>query len=364
MIEQDMTLSTLLAVAGGLLQVLSVFIVAYPEHCQNESNKKIHPIIYKMILPLNIIAQALAGLCNTAAALFGPVSCVVPIAIASQLVWNIIVFDCLAKIENFDKSARVGAVIIALGAFMIPIVGPKPQNQNVLDLLEATSAVLWTFVLLAVMFISLYVNTYYVSTKKVGGNIAFVSLLAARVSSAVLCTSCSSSFASLTGFGLVMSFSLFVLFTYVMGHSTFFQAHVNQQAFVPAVACTTQIVNAMTGLIIWNDTLTIQSWSGYSAMMVQFLLGVYLTINIDVIQDASDPEYPFRPSICIRKVMNSLKKKKHVHFSDDFDPRHDAEATLDKHNPNNDSPPYNEEVSNLVPRDSQNVSYDSTLIEV
>lgn len=363
MIEQNMTFATLLAIAGGLMQVLSVFIVAYPKHCQNESNKKIHPIIYKLILPLNIMAQASAGLCNTAAALFGPVSCVVPIAIASQLVWNIIVFDCLTKIETFDKSARVGAVIIALGAFMIPIVGPKPQNQNVLELLEATSAILWTLFLIIVVFISLYINTYYVSTKEVGGNIAFISLLAARVASAVLCTSCSSSFASLRGFSLMISFLLFVLCTYVMGHSTFFQAHVNQKTFVPAVACMTQIVNAMTGLIVWRDNLTIQSWSGYSAMMVQFLLGVYLTINIDLIQDASDPEYPFRPSLWIRKAITSVKTK-HVHFSKEIKSYHEPEVATEKYNVIKDSSSSNEERSNLVSKDSQDTCYDSTLIEV
>lgn len=356
-----MTLSTTLATLAGLVQVLSVWVVSYPEHYKNTTKKDIHPLLHNLIVPLNIMAQAFAGLCNTASAFYGPVSCVVPIAIASQLVWNIIVFDCFTGMEKFDKPARVGAIIIAIGAFMIPIVGPKPQNQNVIELFESGSAILWSVFLLAVVLISLYINIFFVSAKKIDGYTAFTSLLAARVSSAVVCTSCSSSFASLVGFDLALPLFLFILCTFVMGHSTYLQAVVNQKTFVPAVACTTQIVNSLTGLIIWRDNLTIQSWSGYLAMMFQFLLGVYLTINIDIVQDASDPEYPFNPSMLIKKVFNIVQQKRNVRFSDVIEsygmnesPLH-SDASLTR---------ATEESSCLVEKSSKNESYESTLFEV
>eukprot|EP01083_Nonionella_stella_P230166 813937_1 len=74
-----------------------------------------------------------------------------------------------------------------------------------------------------------------------------------------------------------------ILFAFaVVVHSTILNpTRVDQKLFVPALTCGNQTLNAVTGLIIWQDWKVIQSWTGYLVVMMIILLGVYLTSTIN-----------------------------------------------------------------------------------
>jgi hypothetical protein len=45
-------------------------------------------------------------------------------------------------------------------------------------------------------------------------------------------------------------------------------------------------MNAATGIIIWEDWKVIGSWTGYSAIFVLLLLGVYLLSVVDIVGES------------------------------------------------------------------------------
>lgn len=62
---------------------------------------------------------------------------------------------------------------------------------------------------------------------------------------------------------------------------------VKQSVFVPLNTTTTQLLNAVIGIIIWEDYRAITSWGGYAVVTVQLTLGIYLVSSLDVMDKAT-----------------------------------------------------------------------------
>jgi hypothetical protein len=71
----------------------------------------------------------------------------------------------------------------------------------------------------------------------------------------------------------------------------------DQMMFVPASACDIQFMNAITGLVIWQDYLVLQSWAGYFTVMVQIVMGVYMISS----------EHPFSSAETNYALVQSVK---------------------------------------------------------
>lgn len=304
MVTQNLTFAIILALLGGLFQVISVLVLAYPEHLKQTKGRQFKKPMKRVLVPINIFVQLFNGAATTGAAIFGPVAIIMPVSVSSQLLFNILIFGYL-KMERFDKDVQVGTFIVVLGAITLPVVGPTvQQNQDIMELLSAPWSLLWTSFLFAGVVISGILCFACVNTKRfdVRSKAVYVTLAVARVFSAVLSASLSKALALVTGYRLAIVICGFLICGLVLGTSVVLQAtETEQKLFVPMISVLTQLVNATTGLILWEDWRVVQSWVGYAAIMVQIVVGVYLISSLDFFENTTDPNYGMAQYVMIRQ---------------------------------------------------------------
>jgi hypothetical protein len=306
MMEQNLTFAIGLALIGGVFQVISVLILAYPEHIQKTKDKQFP--CKTILLPLNILFQLINGVVNTGATIFGPVSIVMPIMVSSQLFFNMVIFGYL-QMEEFGKDVQVGTFIVVLGAVFLPIVGPTlQQDQEIMELLSAPWSLAWTSFLFAGVVLSGISCLTCVNTKKWEAESipVYVTLTVARVFSSVLSASLSKTFVLVSGFQLIAVIGGFLICSMILMLSIVLQAtKTEQKLFVPIISCGTQLVNAATGLVLWEDWKVVQSWVGYPAVMIQIVVGVYLISSLDFFENTADTNYSIRQSLMLSSINKS-----------------------------------------------------------
>ena len=282
--------------------MLSVLVLAYPEHLKQTQGRKFHKHFRKVLIPVNIFVQLFNGAATTGAAIFGPVAIIMPVTVSAQLLFNILIFGYL-QMEEFGKDVQVGTFIVVLGSVMLPVVGPTvQQNQDITELLMHPQSLVWTSFLFSGVLISGIACFGCVHTKRweAESRLVYVCLAVARVFSSVLSASLSKALALVTGLQLAVVICGFLICGFVLGTSVVLQAtKTEQRLFVPLISCLTQLVNAVTGLILWEDWRVVQSWAGYSAVTIQIIVGVYLISSLDFFQNTADPHYGFNQSFRI-----------------------------------------------------------------
>jgi len=316
MLHQNIFIASSLALLAGCCQVLAVLILAYPEFHKGKGNK-LNASLEKVLVPLNILFQFIVGALNTISTWFGPVSIVMPMRISSQLLFNMLFFESLG-IEEFTKDIRVGTFIVVTAAFNLPLVGPTvQQDQNVVKILEHWPSEVWALLLtvLAVMSGSYSIRFFFIKFRG-GGNITHryktSILLTAHVACTVLSTSISKFFVVTSGYALLSAVIGFLFCSVILLVVAILQAtEVEQNSFVPESACGIQFVNAITGLIIWQDWKVVQAWSGYALNMMQVLLGIYLIASTDEFSNSADFDFSLKQSLAIRtaKDMRNIQRK-------------------------------------------------------
>jgi len=206
--------------------------------------------------------------------------------------------------EHFGKDVQVGTFIVVLGAVVLPIVGPTvQQDQDILELLKAPLSLVWTSFLFIGVCLSGICCFGCVNTKQWGVKSlpVYITLVVARVFSSVLSTSLSKALALVSGLPLITVIAGFLICGFVLGTSVVLQAtKTEQKLFVPIISCATQMVNAVTGLILWEDWRVVQSWAGYAAMIVQIIVGVYLISSLDFFENTAEPNYGLRQTIALQ----------------------------------------------------------------
>jgi len=301
--HQNLFLACVLSAIGSCISVLAIVALAYPEFRKSKHNVKYQPTTEKMFFLLNIICQIVSGLTSTVASWFGPVSIVVPINVAAQLLSNMFFFGILG-IEKFPKGTRIGTYFVATASLLLPYVGPTVQDQNVIELITQPSALIWTSLLLAATVLSGYFCLVWVNEKQKTGVVKnkykAPILLIARVCASVLSTTASKALPGVSGIAFFLSFILFLALAILIFFVAILQAtEVDQGSFVPFSSCGNIVLNAITGLIIWQDYLVIQSSVCYSIVMIQILMGVYLISSIDVLSSSADQSYALSQSVKI-----------------------------------------------------------------
>ena len=76
---------------------------------------------------------------------------------------------------------------------------------------------------------------------------------------------------------------------------------VTQAKFVPLNASALIIVNALTGMIIWQDWLVVGNWIGYICIFVQLVLGNYLLLGDVELLSTDNTHYGRAKSIVMLK---------------------------------------------------------------
>jgi len=316
-VEQNIGKSVGLSAICGFVNVLAILVLAYPEHQKNKYNTEYSAFFEKCLVPCNLLLQATIGILGTMATWYGPVSIVVPVSASATLLANMILFGMLG-IEKFTKDVQVGTMIVVSGAIILPAVGPTvQQNQHMVELLDSWHSVIWALVLvIATVGSGAYCVNYMWSKGQQGTNPSskpkhlFTILLAARVSSAVLSTSLSKLLVSFKGFAFFLVVVAYLACSVVLVATSLLQAtEVDQKTFVPASACGMQFINALTGLIIWQDWLVIQSWVSYATVMAQILMGLYLISSMDFVGSSADTSYALSQSVSIQLAKSTIKRR-------------------------------------------------------
>jgi len=264
--------------------VIATAILAYPDAQAKEGNKWTDRTL-RLCLVGNIFFQVLASIIgNLFAPWFGPVSIVGPIFLSAQLVANMVIYGYLLGLECFTKDMKIGTSVIVTAAILLPIVGPTVQeDQEVTKLMQTWYSILFNILLVAGMcfagFLLLLKYFNKVSLRRQSSIIGV--LLLARSTSFTINLSYSKVFTlSPPIAGMVISVILKVLSGAIMTGSIIMQStSVEQNTFVPLNATCIILVNAITGIIIWEDWRVVANWLGYATVFVQLVVGNYLLLG-------------------------------------------------------------------------------------
>jgi len=271
-----------LSAVGGTIEVLATALLAYQDAKERETGIPWSRAASNGALACNITLQVVSStIGNLISTWFGPVSLVGPMFLCAQLVANMIVFGYLLGLESFNKDMRVGTFVVVIGCIDLVIVGPTSQEgQDVAALLTEFHSTVWSALLVVGMFAAaallLTLNLSKLSeiwrmaillvarSTAFSINLTVSKVMVLEISPLVLFASIVLKIVS----GLIITYSLVVQATAVP-----------QKKFVPLNASSLIVVNAITGMIIWQDYNVVQSWIGYIAVFVQLIIGNYLLMT-------------------------------------------------------------------------------------
>jgi hypothetical protein len=255
----------------------------------------------------NVALQSVGSLIShLIATWFGPVSIVVPFFYSATLLSNMLIFGLLG--EKFTKNMRVGTHVIVVAAILLPLVGPNIQeDQDIGILLHHWYAILWFMILLIACAVTGTLLAFDIN--KYNMNARTTILLIARAASISVNLTVSRAFILGPSQVVLVSFIVIkilsgAIYTYAIVVQSF---AVEQARFVPLNATTIIIVNALTGVIIWEDWRVVESWYGYICVFVLLGLGCDLLLSVPLL-NAENPEFGAnqRASLIINRT-RSLK---------------------------------------------------------
>ena len=289
MTEQNIAACLVLSAIGGMMGVLATAILAYPD-AQKLRGKPWSPCMQHMALLLSLVFQLGIAIATIAATWYGPVSIAVPTGASAQLLFNMVMFGVFLGLESFSKEMRVGAYVVVLAAILLPVVGPGVQeNQDILLLLQTLGAIVWSSILLASLAMSTVgliisnIRRKQDTSSTLQDFNMFVFNLVAQTSGAVVGTTVAKMFVLVQGAALGVCVALWLVSSLILVYATILQATtVSQGKFVPLSVGTKIAVNAITGIIIWEDWRVVTSWVGYVCVFLYLMLGNYLLCDVDL----------------------------------------------------------------------------------
>ena len=289
-IEQSLPICCSLAALGGILEVGATAVTAIPSVREKEGIPMKWWVQWLAIAG-NLVLQAVGSLLShLIATWFGPVSLVVPFFYSATLLINMLVFSVLG--ERFTKNMRVGTHVIVIAVILLPVVGPNIQeDQDISILFRNWYSIIWFILLLIACAVTGTLLAFGITKYKMKDRITI--LLIARATSISVNLTVSRAF--ILGPSQVV-FVIFLVIKIISGaiytYGIVVQSTAVQQArFVPLNATTIIIVNAITGVIIWEDWRVVESWYGYICVFVLLGLGCDLLLSVPTLLNAENPEF-------------------------------------------------------------------------
>lgn len=307
-LEQNIPVCLGLSAVGGILEVFATALLAYAD-AKDKVGQTFSPCRQRLALAGNLVLQILASIVgNLLAPWFGPVSLVGPFFLGAQLLANMIVYGFFLGLEAFSKDMKIGTYVTVISASLLPLVGPTAQSdQDVLDLMSRLYSLVWSGILVGGMIVSL---AFLPCLRKFKREVPrFAVLLVARSTAFTINLTVSKLMvANPTFLYLIVSIVLKVLSGGVMTFAIVVQSTaVKQSKFVPINASCIMIVNALTGIIIWEDWRVVQSWLGYVAVFILMILGNFLLLGNGPSFEADNERYGRRA------VLERVKGKKDLY---------------------------------------------------
>lgn len=223
-----------------------------------------------------------------------------PVFFASQLIGNLVIFWVVLGLESFTKEMQVGTYVVCIATVLLLRVGPGTQDDQVFeDLISKPWSIAWAIVLLvgmlatAIPLMPRFFDFHKFSVAK-----RYAILLVVRATAFAINLT--------TGRALVLQAPRrWIIWSLVIkGLSGLIYARaivvqstvVEQSSFVPLNAVSTLFVNAVTGIIIWEDWRNIGDWTGYVCVFLLFILGGSLLLHDLPLLSEADPQ-AFRPDL-------------------------------------------------------------------
>jgi len=233
--------------------------------------------VVNVVLNLMSIAYFLAGV------QYGPVSIAMPILTASKLASSM-GFQIWAGIGAYTKSTRIGTYVLCVAIVCLIEQGPEePENPDMFELLKKPLAYGWLIAVLVAM-VSSWILSYRFTENSLTGVVVYSTLVA---TSTALSASIGKSFSLVSGNAYIVSISLYLLLGAV---SFFYSAKAsfifNLETFMTVSECIQLTVNALNGLCIWEDWVSIHTKKHtitYLSIYTLIILGAILCTDIDVL---------------------------------------------------------------------------------
>ena len=290
-IAQSLPFCILLSALGGAIEVAATAVLAHREADERKTGKEWGKVAQLMALGCNVALQLVSSIIgNLFSTWYGPVSIVGPIFLSSQLLANMLVFGWLLGLESFNKDMRIGTYVVVTAVALLPIVGPTAQDsEDLQELLSTLPSVIWTCINVGSMF----VGTACLLTIDIANlkqSYRMLLLLIVRATAFTVNLTVSKVFVlNVSTALLAASVLLKVISGAIITYALVIQSTAVPQAiFAPLNASALIFVNAVTGMLIWQDYLVVSSWVGYGCVFVQLVLGNYLLLGDEI--DLLSPE--------------------------------------------------------------------------
>lgn len=281
--EQNLGLSILFSALGGFANVLATLLLALP-NIREKQGRPFSKWLKNALLVGNLFLASLIAGFNILGAIYGPVSIVMPTIQSSILLFNMIIFGAVMGIDQFTRPMIVGTLVMTTAAVLLPVVGPTVQNdQDLEDLLMKPLSLFWYGALLFVMVVS-GIIVMVINLERTFNALVVILLLFAQVSSKVVSITVAKTFVIATGKSFLISCGVWAISSIILIYTIVKQATVVQQStYVPLMVSSTLIVNALTGIIIWEDWKVVNSWTGYVSVFLLFLIGNDLVSDVNLL---------------------------------------------------------------------------------
>lgn len=338
-VEQSLPLCCSLAALGGVLEVAATAVTAVPAVREKQGIVMKWWVQYLAIAG-NVALQAVGSLfSHLIATWFGPVSLVVPFFYSATLLSNMLIFGLLG--ERFTKNMRVGTHVIVVAVILLPVVGPNVQkDQDISNLFRHWYAIVWFVILLLAcattgLFLIFDVTKYHMKAR-------MMILLVARATAISVNLTVSRAFILGLNDAVLMTFVVIKIVSgAIYTYGIVVQSYAVEQArFVPLNATTIIIVNALTGIIIWQDWRVVSSWYGYLCIFVLLGLGCDLLLSVPLL-NSDNPEYGTskRASMIIKPGSKAFNK--HLQYLEPYTPNYDSISERKRQMNSYSAPPAN-----------------------
>jgi multidrug transporter EmrE-like cation transporter len=250
----------LLALMGGVFNVLSINILGYPTHlkkkkveqCPGEQTASISPIFTLLNL---LFAFASVGMFVLATGA-GPIALAMPLMTGSGLLLNMLAQSML-RIKQFIKPVRVGTLVLVGAVICLVDVGPSEQKgQDVLLLLSSVESIIWIVACVTVLLFACYKCRSLADAPmdSLSKNLAFAAVAALA---GVLGASIGKLMMQGPGIGPLFYLFVFLYVTVCSGVLNFGAAmlaasRADLGLYMPIFSCLQLWVNCLTGLVIWQ----------------------------------------------------------------------------------------------------------------
>lgn len=305
-VRQSLPLCLLFSALGGSVQTFA-YVVITMEDDREKAGKRSSPIRRLLAMLLNVLIQALATLFLTLGPRYGPVSLVQPTMLGARLLSNMVVFGGIMGKGDLSKDTQVATLNCAIAIVLLPLVGPSPQDgQAVEELLLVPYSLAWN-VLFSVVFVAatIYMLSFNLKTKS--QLVVHTCLLSLSVSASVLSSTVAKALVGLSGWARISMILYYTILNVAWSAEAIVEASAIESLtfFVPLFAFLSLTLNAVAGLLVWEDWRAVSSWTGYGCVFLLLLLGVYLLSDLELYKTEQEQ---------VRKVVQKRVSTFWAHF--------------------------------------------------